>query len=120
MTANLGHGLREIADKIADQAATVAFTFRNQFSNVAAEKLARKLCELAPGDLDRAFFVNSGSEASEYAIRMSLHYWKERGHAAPELATLPRIERFPTTEKAMGTQITSLRQSGTPVQIRAF
>jgi adenosylmethionine-8-amino-7-oxononanoate aminotransferase len=84
---------------MADQAATVAFTFRNQFSNVAAEKLARKLCELAPGDLDRAFFVNSGSKASEYAIRMSLHYWKERGHAAPELATLPRIERFPTTEK---------------------
>jgi adenosylmethionine-8-amino-7-oxononanoate aminotransferase len=84
---------------MADQAATVAFTFRNQFSNVAAEKLARKLCELAPGDLDRAFFVNSGSEAFEYAIRMSLHYSKERGHAAPELATLPRIERFPTTEK---------------------
>ena len=79
MTANLGHGLREIADKMADQAATIAFTFRNQFSNVAAEKLARKLCELAPGDLDQAFFVNSGSEASEYAIRMSLHYWKERG-----------------------------------------
>ncbi|WP_210419051.1 aspartate aminotransferase family protein [Bradyrhizobium sp. NAS80.1] len=79
MTANLGHGLKEIADQMATQAATVAFTFRNQFSNVAAEELARKLCQLAPGDLDRAFFVNSGSEASEYAIRMSIHYWKERG-----------------------------------------
>jgi adenosylmethionine-8-amino-7-oxononanoate aminotransferase len=79
MTANLGHGLKEIADEMAAQAVTVAFTFRNQFSNVPAEKLARKLCQLAPGDLDRAFFVNSGSEASEYAIRMSIHYWKERG-----------------------------------------
>jgi len=79
MTANLGHGLRGIGEVMAKQAETVAFTFRNQFSNEPAERLAQKLCELAPGDICRAFFVNSGSEASEYAIRMSLHYWKERG-----------------------------------------
>ncbi len=79
MTANLGHGLRGIGEVMAKQAETVAFTFRNQFSNEPAERLAHKLCELAPGDICRAFFVNSGSEASEYAIRMSLHYWKECG-----------------------------------------
>ncbi|MGX9425420.1 MULTISPECIES: aminotransferase family protein [Bradyrhizobium] len=79
MTANLGHGLREIGDVMAEQAATIAFTFRNQFSNEPAERLAQKLCELAPGDICSAFFVNSGSEASEYAVRMALHYWKECG-----------------------------------------
>lgn len=79
MTANLGHGLRGIGEVMAKQAETVAFTFRNQFSNEPAERLAQKLCDLAPGDICRVFFVNSGSEASEYAIRMSLHYWKECG-----------------------------------------
>lgn len=93
MTANLGHGLREIADGMAQQAATVAFTFRNQFSNVAAEKLAAKLSALAPGDLDKVFFVNSGSEASEYAIRLSIHYWKERG-APTKTKILGRITSY--------------------------
>lgn len=58
MTANLGHGLRRIGEVIAKQAETVAFAFRNQFSNEPAEQLAQKLCELAPGDICRAFFVN--------------------------------------------------------------
>ncbi|MBI5132332.1 MAG: aminotransferase class III-fold pyridoxal phosphate-dependent enzyme [Rhodopseudomonas palustris] len=78
MVANLGHGRRDVAAVMADQAATIAFTFRNQFSNEPAERLANKLCGLAPDGITRAFFVNSGSEASEYAIRLALHYWKER------------------------------------------
>lgn len=58
MTANLGHGLRRIGEVMAKQAETVAFAFRNQFSNEPVEQLAQKLCELAPGDICRAFFVN--------------------------------------------------------------
>lgn len=58
MTANLGHGLRRIGEIMAKQAETVAFAFRNQFSNQPAEQLAQKLCELAPGNICRAFFVN--------------------------------------------------------------
>jgi adenosylmethionine-8-amino-7-oxononanoate aminotransferase len=58
MTANLGHGLRRIGEVMAKQAETVAFAFRNQFSNEPAERLAQKPCELAPGDIRRAFFVN--------------------------------------------------------------
>ncbi|MDX3975011.1 aminotransferase class III-fold pyridoxal phosphate-dependent enzyme [Shinella sp.] len=76
MTANIGHGVTEIA---AEQAERVAFAFRMQFTNGPAEELAARIANLAPGDLNSVFFVNSGSEASECAIRVALQYWKEQG-----------------------------------------
>jgi adenosylmethionine-8-amino-7-oxononanoate aminotransferase len=45
MTANRSHGQRGIGEVMAKQAETVASTFRNQFSNEPAERLAQKLCE---------------------------------------------------------------------------
>ena len=37
-------------------------------------ELARKLAELMPGDLSVSFFVNSGSEANETALKMARQY----------------------------------------------
>ncbi len=44
-----------------------------------AIRLARRLTELAPGDIDRVFFSDSGSVAVEVAIKMALQYWRARG-----------------------------------------
>ena len=41
-----------------------------------AIRLARRLTELAPGDIDRVFFSDSGSVAVEVAIKMALQYWR--------------------------------------------
>lgn len=79
MTANIGHGVAEIAAVMQRQAEQVAFTFRTQFTNEPAEELARRLTAVAPGDLNHAFFVSSGSEAAEHAMRVALHIWRERG-----------------------------------------
>jgi adenosylmethionine-8-amino-7-oxononanoate aminotransferase len=79
MTANIGHGVAEIGEVMREQASQVAFTFRTQFTNEPAERLAKKLTSLAPGDLNWAFFANSGSEATEFAIRVALQYWRENG-----------------------------------------
>jgi adenosylmethionine-8-amino-7-oxononanoate aminotransferase len=79
MTANIGHGVTEIADVMKDQADRIAFSFRMQFTNGPAEELAARIASLAPGDLNWVFFVNSGSEASECAIRVALQYWREKG-----------------------------------------
>ncbi|MBO1902162.1 aminotransferase class III-fold pyridoxal phosphate-dependent enzyme [Leucobacter weissii] len=79
MTASIGHGVREVAEAMREQAARVAFSYRTQFTNGPAEELARRLTALAPGDLDHAFFVNSGSEATEFAIRAAVGHWRERG-----------------------------------------
>jgi adenosylmethionine-8-amino-7-oxononanoate aminotransferase len=78
MTASIGHGVPELADAISAQLAQVAFSYRTQFTNQPAEDLARRLIDLAPGDLTAAFFVSSGSEATEYAMRAAVGYWQGR------------------------------------------
>ena len=44
-----------------------------------AIRLGRRLAELAPGDIDRVFFCDSGSVAVEVAIKMALQYWRAQG-----------------------------------------
>lgn len=78
MTASIGHGVVEIAEVMKEQASRVAFTYRTQFTSEPAERLALKLVALAPGDLNWVSFVNSGSEASELAIRTSVANSRER------------------------------------------
>ncbi len=105
MTANIGHGVTEIAQAMQEQASQIAFTFRTQFTNQPAEDLAARLAALAPGDLNHVFFVSSGSEASEYAMRVAIHTWKERG--------LPRKVRFLSRERSYhGMTMGALSMSG--------
>jgi adenosylmethionine-8-amino-7-oxononanoate aminotransferase len=44
-----------------------------------AVRLAARLAALAPGDIERVFFVDSGSVAVEVALKMSIQYWLNRG-----------------------------------------
>ena len=44
--------------------------------------LAKKLAELAPGDLNHVFFVNSGSEANETAIKLARYFWFLQGRGS--------------------------------------
>ncbi|MGR3764726.1 aspartate aminotransferase family protein [Rossellomorea sp. NS-SX7] len=77
VTANLGHGMEEIIQSIVDQGNKVAFVYRSQFSNQPAEDLAEYLHERT--GYPWSFFVNSGSEAVETAIKIALQHWQEKG-----------------------------------------
>ncbi|MBM7654801.1 aspartate aminotransferase family protein [Neobacillus cucumis] len=79
VTANIGHGVPEIVEAMMEQAKKVSFVYRSQFTSDAAEKLAQKIAEMTPADLNWSFFVNSGSEATETAMKMAIQYWQERG-----------------------------------------
>jgi adenosylmethionine-8-amino-7-oxononanoate aminotransferase len=79
MTASVGHGVVEIAQAMEKQARLVAFSYRTQFTNAPAEDLSRKLTDLAPNGLNAAFFVSSGSEATEFAIRAAVKHWSLKG-----------------------------------------
>ncbi len=79
VTASIGHGVQEIVDAMAEQSKKVSFVYRSQFTTEAAEQLAKKISEISPGDLNWSFFVNSGSEATETAMKIAIQYWQEKG-----------------------------------------
>ncbi|MBU9711304.1 aspartate aminotransferase family protein [Evansella tamaricis] len=79
VTASIGHGVMEIAEAMKAQGEKVSFVYRSQFTSEPAEKLAMKLKEWAPGDINWSFFVNSGSEATETALKVAIQYWQEKG-----------------------------------------
>jgi adenosylmethionine-8-amino-7-oxononanoate aminotransferase len=72
---NVGHGRPEIIEAITKQLETLDYysTFYN-FTHPAAAQLAEKLASLAPGNLNRVYFGNSGSVANDTAVRMLHHY----------------------------------------------
>src|SRR5664279_6360420 len=75
VAASIGHGVPEIVEAMQEQASKLAFSYRLQFTNGPAEQLAAELGDAAPGDLDWVFFVNSGSEAMETALKIALQFW---------------------------------------------
>jgi|SRR5690625_1806348 len=79
VTANIGHSVQEIVQAMQDQAAKVSFVYRSQFTTEPAEKLAEKISQLTPGSLNWSFFVNSGSEAVETAMKIAVQHWEEKG-----------------------------------------
>ncbi|WP_071394498.1 aspartate aminotransferase family protein [Bacillus tuaregi] len=79
VTANIGHGVKEIINAMKKQAKKVSFVYRSQFTSEPAEQLAQKIAELASGDLNWSFFVSSGSEATETAMKVAIQHWQEKG-----------------------------------------
>ena len=80
--ANLGHGVPEIGEAMARQAGQVAYLNGTAFTSDVVEQFAAELAALAPGDLDYAYFLGSGSEAVEAALKLARQYWVERGQPA--------------------------------------
>ncbi|WP_078434728.1 aspartate aminotransferase family protein [Metabacillus halosaccharovorans] len=81
VTTSIGHGVSEIIEAMHEQANKVSFVYRSQFTSEPAEKLAVKLNELLNADEDYwSFFVNSGSEATETAMKIAIQHWQEQGY----------------------------------------
>lgn len=77
---NLGYGRPELGAVAARQMTELAYY--NSFFQCTTEptiRLAAKLAELAPHDLNHVFFANSGSEANDTIVRMVRHFWAVQG-----------------------------------------
>ena len=80
LTTVCGHCRPEVTQAVNEQMQRLEF-FPNYVDafTVPLIELARKLAEISPGDLCVSFFVNSGSEANETALKMARQYHVERG-----------------------------------------
>jgi len=74
-----GHGHPRIVGAMKEQLDRVAHTTMLGLSHAPAIELARRLVEIAPGDLSRVFYSDSGSTAVEVALRIAFQTMRQRG-----------------------------------------
>jgi adenosylmethionine-8-amino-7-oxononanoate aminotransferase len=77
--ACIGHGDERVVRAITEQASSIAYAHTVFFTCQAAEDLAELLVGEEPGGLSHAYFVSSGSEAMEAALKLSRQYFLEIG-----------------------------------------
>src|SRR5271170_4619902 len=80
--SNAGHNRDQIVAAISQQAAELDYAAAFHFAHPKSFELASRVAALAPGDLNRVFFCNSGSEAVDTALKIALAYHNVRGEAA--------------------------------------
>lgn len=75
----LGHNHPKVVEAIREQAGTLDYASPFQFGHPMAFELANMLAEEMPGDLNRIFFTNSGSESVDTALKIAIAYHRVRG-----------------------------------------
>jgi adenosylmethionine-8-amino-7-oxononanoate aminotransferase len=80
--ATLGHSHPDIAAALERQAREFGYVSATAFTHEPVEALATELAATLPGDLDKLYFLSSGSEAVEAALKLARQYWVERGRSA--------------------------------------
>lgn len=76
-----GHSNPHINRRLREQAETLEHVILAGFSHEPVVELSERLVALTPPGLTRCFYADNGSSAVEVALKMSFHYWRNRGQA---------------------------------------
>ncbi len=76
----IGHGRSDLAQAAAKQMEQLSYTPTWAAVHPTAVDAAKLIASLAPGDLDTVFFVSSGSEAVDSALKFARQYHRNRGN----------------------------------------
>ncbi len=76
---NAGHGRKPITEAIQRAAGELDFAPTFQFSHPAAFVLSQRIAAMAPEGMEHVFFVNSGSEAADTALKIARAYFQKIG-----------------------------------------
>jgi adenosylmethionine-8-amino-7-oxononanoate aminotransferase len=79
IVVNVGHGRREVAAAMADQAARLAYAHGSAFTTEPLEAYAREVAVHLPLDDPAIYPVSGGSEAIETALKLARAYHLARG-----------------------------------------
>ena len=131
-SVNIGysHG-EEIGQAALEQMRELPFYTNWSYAHPRAIELAAEVASLAPGDLNRVFFVSGGSEAVESAWKLARQYYLVRGekrlrtvlaepetyHDAVVAAAHPRPRRYKAIARHVayhGTTMGALSINGIP------
>lgn len=79
LVANIGHGVALVAEAMAEQAAQVAYVHGTLFTTAALETYSQRLAARVPLQEPRFFYMGSGSEAVETALKFARQVQVARG-----------------------------------------
>jgi len=74
-----GHANPRINARVKQQLDELEHVLLAGFSHAPAIELAERLVAITPAGLERVFYADNGSAAVEVALKMSFHYWRNRG-----------------------------------------
>jgi adenosylmethionine-8-amino-7-oxononanoate aminotransferase len=77
-----GHGEPRIRAAIEAQLRTLEHAMLAGFTHRPAVELAERLSAIAPGGIGHAFYASDGASATEIALKMSFHAWRNAGRPA--------------------------------------
>jgi adenosylmethionine-8-amino-7-oxononanoate aminotransferase len=75
-----GHANPRINAALTAQLGELGHVMLAGFTHRPVVLLSERLAVLAPSGLGHAFFGSDGASATEIALKMAFHYWKNRGH----------------------------------------
>ena len=85
--SNIGYGRKEMAEAVASQIEKMSYYHSFMaVGNEPAAELGAKLAEVMPGNINRFFYCNSGSEANDSFVKLVRFYNNVRG--------LPKKKKF--------------------------
>jgi adenosylmethionine-8-amino-7-oxononanoate aminotransferase len=89
-SVNIGYGFgEEIGQAALEQMRELPFYTNWTYAHPRAIELAAEVASLAPGDLNRVFFVSGGSEAVESAWKLARQYFAVRDGATESAGVAP-------------------------------
>jgi adenosylmethionine-8-amino-7-oxononanoate aminotransferase len=113
----IGYGRQELAAAAAEQMATLPFATNWGYAHQPALDLAEALADRFPGDLDHVFFVNSGSEAVESAVKLAQQFHRLNGEPGRTKVISRNYAYHGTTMGALGvTGLPGLREPFEPLR----
>jgi adenosylmethionine-8-amino-7-oxononanoate aminotransferase len=112
----IGHGRSDIAHAAAKQMEDLAYTPSWGAAHPPAIEASKLVTSLAPGDLDAIFWVSSGSEAVESAIKFTRQYHRSQGNPEKTGVISRRLSYHGTTMGALSaTGLDSIREQFQPL-----
>ncbi|MCK9162150.1 MAG: adenosylmethionine--8-amino-7-oxononanoate transaminase [Arcobacter butzleri] len=85
---NLGHCNPYISKKITKQLKSLEHVIFAGFTHKSAISLSKKLVEITPKGLNKVFYADNGSSGIEVALKLSFHYFKNKGKTKSKFLSL--------------------------------
>ena len=112
----IGHGRSDIAHAAAKQMEQLAYTASWAATHPPAIEASKLVTSLAPGDLDAIFWVSSGSEAVESAIKFARQYHASQGNPGKTKVISRNLAYHGTTMGALSaTGLDNIREPFAPL-----